>query len=107
MGSEMCIRDSNLSGRDEQVIYTLSEGQKKKLQILLMLIIQSPVLLMDEPLKGLDLHSINALVALLQTTQAATKQTLIIISHQLTGLMPLIDYQLHFKNHHLDWVVQS
>ncbi|MBT9079956.1 ATP-binding cassette domain-containing protein, partial [Lactobacillus delbrueckii subsp. bulgaricus] len=67
----------NLSGRDEQVIYTLSEGQKKKLQILLMLIMQSPVLLMDEPLKGLDLHSINALVALLQTTQAATKQTLI------------------------------
>ncbi|MBS0956103.1 ABC transporter ATP-binding protein [Lactiplantibacillus plantarum] len=97
----------NLSGRDEQVIYTLSEGQKKKLQILLMLIMQSPVLLMDEPLKGLDLHSINALVALLQTTQAATKQTLIIISHQLTGLMPLIDYQLHFENHHLDWVVRS
>ena len=52
---------------------------------------------MDEPLKGLDLHSINALVALLQTTQAATKQTLIIISHQLTGLMPLIDYQHTLK----------
>ncbi|MGV3089737.1 ABC transporter ATP-binding protein [Lactiplantibacillus argentoratensis] len=104
---QTALMQLNLSGRDEQVIYTLSEGQKKKLQILLMLIMQSPVLLMDEPLKGLDLHSINALVALLQTTQAATKQTLIIISHQLTGLMPLIDYQLHFENHHLDWVVRS
>ncbi|WP_455390056.1 ABC transporter ATP-binding protein [Lactiplantibacillus pentosus] len=103
---QAALTQLNLAGRDDQIIYTLSEGQKKKLQILLMLIMQSPVLLMDEPLKGLDLRSINALVALLTETQAATKQTLIIISHQLTGLLPLIDYQLHFENHQLDWVVR-
>lgn len=94
----------NLAGRDDQVIYTLSEGQKKKLQILLMLIMQSPVLLMDEPLKGLDLKSIKALVTLLNTTLAATQQTLIIISHQLTGLTPLIDYHLRLANHQLQYV---
>ncbi|MFC6182453.1 ATP-binding cassette domain-containing protein [Lactiplantibacillus daowaiensis] len=98
---QQALAQLNLAGRDEQVIYTLSEGQKKKLQILLMLIMQPPVLLMDEPLKGLDLASINALVQLLQTTLAATQQTLVIISHQLTGLTPLIDYHLHFDQQQL------
>jgi len=93
----------NLTGHEDQVIYTLSEGQKKKLQILLMLIMQSPVLLMDEPLKGLDLKSIRALVSLLKTTIAVTKQTLIIISHQLTGLTPLIDYHLRFDHQQLTY----
>jgi len=93
----------NLTGHEDQVIYTLSEGQKKKLQILIMLIMQSPVLLMDEPLKGLDLSSVHTLVALLQTTIAVTKQSLIIISHQLTGLTPLIDYHLRFDQHQLQY----
>lgn len=100
---QQALTQLNLAGRDEQVIYTLSEGQKKKLQILLMLIMQSPVLLMDEPLKGLDLKSVDALVTLLKTTQAATQQTLIIISHQLTGLTSLIDYHLRFDQHQLQY----
>jgi len=104
---QSALAQLNLAGRDAQVIYTLSEGQKKKLQILLMLIMQSPVLLMDEPLKGLDLASVTALVDLLQTTITTTHQTLIVISHQLTGLTPLIDYHLHFDHQQLEWAVRS
>ncbi|AVK61662.1 ABC transporter ATP-binding protein [Lactobacillus sp. CBA3605] len=98
---QAALQQLNLADHTDQVIYTLSEGQKKKLQILTMLIMQTPVLLMDEPLKGLDLASVHALVTLLQTTQTATQQTLIIISHQLTGLTPLIDYHLRFEQQHL------
>lgn len=97
------MQQLNLMGHENQVIYTLSEGQKKKLQILLMLIMQSPVLLMDEPLKGLDLTSVQALVTLLKSTIAVTHQSLIIISHQLTGLTPLIDYHLRFEQQHLQY----
>lgn len=97
------MQQLNLTGHEDQVIYTLSEGQKKKLQILLMLIMQSPVLLMDEPLKGLDLASVQALVTLLKSTIAVTQQSLIIISHQLTGLTPLIDYHLRFEQQHLKY----
>jgi len=95
------LQQLHLAGHRDQVIYTLSEGQKKKLQILLMLIMQSPVLLLDEPLKGLDLASIQTLVQLLQATIAETQQTLIIISHQLTGLTPLIDCHLRFDQRQL------
>ncbi|WP_318767340.1 ABC transporter ATP-binding protein [Lactiplantibacillus carotarum] len=101
---QAALTQLNLGNRDDQVIYTLSEGQKKKLQILLMLVMQSPVLLMDEPLKGLDLKSVRALVDLLRTTLAQTHQTLIIISHQLTGLLPLIDYHLQLADHQLQYV---
>lgn len=92
-----------LAGRETQVVYSLSEGQKKKLQIIVMLIMASPVLLLDEPLKGLDLASVKIVVELLQQAKHLFNQTQIIISHQLTGLAPLIDLHVLFKDHQLTY----
>ncbi|OXT09697.1 hypothetical protein CBI42_12230, partial [Streptococcus sp. KR] len=41
----------DMAGKDDRIVYSLSEGQKKKLQIIEMLIMNPPVLLMDEPFK--------------------------------------------------------
>ena len=43
-----------LSDLQDHVVYQLSGGQQKKLQLLTMLIMGQPVLLLDEPLAGLD-----------------------------------------------------
>ena len=48
----------NLENIDEQVVYSLSGGQKRKLQILVMLMAYPDVLLQDEPFSGLDQKSI-------------------------------------------------
>ena len=91
----------DLADKKHQVIYSLSEGQKKKLQIAVMLIMASPVLLLDEPLKGLDLESVKVVVRLLQEAKELFHQTQIIISHQLTGLAPLVDLHVLFADHQL------
>lgn len=93
----------DLAGREEQIVYSLSEGQKKKLQIVVMLIMASPVLLLDEPLKGLDLASVKIVVDLLQQAKQLFNQTQIIISHQLTGLSSLIDLHVLFEDHQLTY----
>jgi energy-coupling factor transport system ATP-binding protein len=85
----------------DQVVYSLSEGQKKKLQILLMLISGQPILLLDEPLKGLDLESVQIILQLILQVRKATEQTIILISHQLTGLAGFIDYHVVFENQQL------
>ncbi|UQS86281.1 energy-coupling factor ABC transporter ATP-binding protein [Nicoliella spurrieriana] len=93
----------HLDGHEQQVVYTLSEGQKKKLQIIEMLIMGTDVLLMDEPFKGLDINSLAVIVQMLQTASQRFHQTIIIISHQLSGLETLFDYHVEFKNQQLTY----
>lgn len=91
---QAALEQLNLAGREDQVIYSLSSGQQKKFQLLCMLIMAPDVLLLDEPLKGLDLASIHAALDLLTTTQRDLHLTLILISHQLSGLDAFVDYHL-------------
>ena len=86
------------------MVYTLSEGQKKKLQILLMLIVEPEVLLLDEPLKGLDIESIHQIITILNAYRAEHQQTIVMISHQFSGLNQFVDYHLNFANQKLTYV---
>lgn len=90
-----------LSGFENRIVYSLSGGQKKKLQILLMLMMGPTVLLLDEPLSGLDTKSMQAVIQLIQASQAVYPQTLIIISHQLTGLRDFVDFHVHLQDQQL------
>ena len=85
----------------DHVVYSLSGGQQKKLQILLMLISDQDVLLIDEPLSGLDADSAVKVMSLLRESQKARKQTLLIISHELRNLADWCDFHLIFKDQHL------
>lgn len=99
-----CLTQLNLNELLDQVVYTLSEGQKKKLQILLMLIVEPEVLLLDEPLKGLDIDSIHQIVTILNAYRAEHQQTIVMISHQFSGLNQFVDYHLNFANQKLTYV---
>lgn len=90
-----------LSDHTDQIIYSLSSGQQKKLQLLCMLMMAPAVLLLDEPLKGLDFASIQVVMQLLTTVQHDLNLTLIMISHQLSGLDDLITHHLVLTNHQL------
>ncbi len=88
----------NLQGLDEQIVYQLSGGQKKKLQILEMLILGTDVLLMDEPLAGLDLDSVLTVMKIISEVRKQQRQTIIMISHQLTAAVNYFDFHLHLAN---------
>lgn len=94
----------DLYDRQDQVVYSLSGGQKKKLQILLMLLSGQEVLLIDEPLSGLDHESVHQVIELMQRCQSELKQTMLIISHQIAELGQWCDYHLVFENQHLSYV---
>lgn len=51
-----------------------------------MLILGNPLVLLDEPLAGLDLASVRVVMQLIQKAAQVQKQTIVMISHQLTGL---------------------
>lgn len=88
----------NLNHLRQHIVYQLSGGQKKKLQLLLMLIVGTPVLLLDEPIAGLDVASVRVVAEILQEISAQGNQRFIIISHQLDALLPVINYHLHLDH---------
>ena len=93
-----------LNGREDQVVYSLSGGQKKKLQILLMLMRGQETLLLDEPFTGLDPTSLKTVLQLIKASQKEKPQTLLIVSHQLSGLDGFIDYHLTMNRQRLNYV---
>ena len=88
----------NLLHLRQHVVYQLSGGQKKKLQLLLMLIVGTPMLLLDEPIAGLDVASVRVVAEILQELSTQGKQRFIIISHQLDALLPVVNYHLHLDH---------
>lgn len=91
----------NLENMDEQVVYSLSGGQKRKLQILVMLMAYPDVLLLDEPFSGLDQKSISEVIFLLKNYFLDANHSLIVISHQLDHIQNLCDYHLVLKDRQL------
>ncbi len=97
------LKELKLDDHLEQVVYSLSGGQKKKLQLLLMLMTKHEVLLIDEPLSGLDQQSIFQVINLMKKVQQATHTTFLIISHQTKELAAFCPYHLAFKEQELTY----
>lgn len=87
-----------LTGMDDRSVYTLSGGQQKKLQLILMLIMAPKVLLMDEPLAGLDEASIDQVLTLIQEVQRELHLTVVVVSHQVRDLVRIIDQHLSYQD---------
>lgn len=105
---QQSLRLLKLDQHLNQVVYSLSGGQKKKLQILLMLIGANNVILLDEPLSGLDQKSINDVLKLMTDSQKQLHQTFLIISHQIDdALNKLCDYHLLFSHQNLKYVNEA
>lgn len=95
---QAAIERLGLAGMDERVVYSLSGGQQKKLQLLVMLMMGQPVLLLDEPFAGLDHQSVAVVCDLIDHCQAVAPATILIVSHQLTHLAGWVDHHLHLSD---------
>jgi heme exporter protein A len=61
--------------------YQLSYGQKKKLQLLLLILVNKPVWILDDPFNGLDQDTINKITSLL-SRKLEDHGIILISSHQ-------------------------
>ena len=90
-----------LADLTDRVVYSLSGGQQKKFQILVMLMMGQPLLLLDEPFAGLDAKSAQAVRELIDACQATAPATILVVSHQLNGLVGWVDCHFKLQNQHL------
>lgn len=95
-------RKLGLDELSNRVIYSLSDGQKKRLQILSIVMMGHSLLLLDEPFNGINIEYVTVVVDLLNHAKAKG-QTQLLISHQTHGLENLVDYHLAFDDHKLTY----
>ncbi|GAP00261.1 ATP-binding cassette domain-containing protein [Fructobacillus ficulneus] len=88
----------HLNGLGDRSVYTLSGGQQKKLQLLLMMVMAPTVLFLDEPLAGLDEQSVGVALDLIQSCQKALQLTILVVSHQTRDLVEIVDQHLRYEN---------
>ena len=88
-----------LADKMDSSLFHLSGGQKKIIQLLAILTLETPVILMDEPFTGLDKKACDFFANWIR--EKATQQSFIIISHRLESLDGISDYLVELTSHGL------
>ena len=91
----ICIESFDLDS--SAFLCKLSDGQKKKAAITIALAANTPLLLLDEPTKGLDIPSRIAFKKLLSSCYS-NERTIVLSTHQVTELENLIDAVIILDN---------
>lgn len=98
------IQNLQLTTFVHRAVRTYSLGQKQRLLIALGLLDNTPILLLDEPLNGLDPDSTMAVRSIL-TALSKTQRTVIVSSHNLdeltkvtTEIIFVVDHQLQLEH---------
>ena len=75
----------------------LSGGQMRRVVLAGLLVRKPPVLILDEPLAGLDAPSQRGLLRLLADLRRERRLTLVVISHDFAGLEDVCPRTLHLR----------
>ena len=81
-----------------RAIDDLSGGQQRRVALARLLVSDSPVLVLDEPMAGLDDDARAELVAVIARLRATRPLGLVIVSHDLVELTPVVDRVVALRN---------
>jgi zinc/manganese transport system ATP-binding protein len=79
---------------------TLSGGQRQRVAIAAALVAHPQLLILDEPLASLDLQGQRDIVALLARLHAELAVTILVVSHDLNPLLPILDSAIYLLDGH-------
>lgn len=85
------IRQVGLSERALQLARNLPHGDKRKLELGMILAPDPEVLLLDEPTAGMAAEQVPELMALIQEIRAAGNKTVILVEHNMNVVMSASD----------------
>ncbi len=70
---------------------TLAHGEKRKLELGILLALEPEVLLLDEPTAGMALEEVPAIIALIERLRAGRDRTILLVEHKIDMVMALSD----------------
>jgi branched-chain amino acid transport system ATP-binding protein len=83
---------ANLSHFANQRAGILPGGHQKLMSIIIALAVEPELLLLDEPVRGLNAEEIDTLISLVKTTRVERETGVIIVEHNMKVIMDHCDY---------------
>ncbi len=69
----------------------LAHGEKRKLELGILLALEPEVLLLDEPTAGMSLEEVPAIIGLIEAIRARRDRTILLVEHKIDMVMALSD----------------
>jgi branched-chain amino acid transport system ATP-binding protein len=89
--SHDCLAKVGLSARAMQRAGSLSHGDKRRLEIAIVLASQSEIVLLDEPMAGMSVENVPELVEIIRALATEHKKTVLIVEHHMEVILGLAD----------------
>lgn len=80
-----------LSSKANSFANQLSHGEKRKLEIAMLLALDTEVLLLDEPTAGMSLEEVPAILDVIKQIKQTNEKTILLIEHKMDMIMDLSD----------------
>jgi branched-chain amino acid transport system ATP-binding protein len=80
-----------LSGDSLRIARSLSHGDKRRLEIAIVLASQSKIILLDEPMAGMSVEKVPELVEIVRSLAKVHKKTVLIVEHHMEVILGLAD----------------
>lgn len=86
-----CLAKVGLSARALQRAGSLSHGDKRRLEIAIVLASNSEIVLLDEPMAGMSVENVPELVEIIRSLATEHKKTVLIVEHHMEVILGLAD----------------
>lgn len=80
-----------LADKKDALAVNLAHGEKRKLEIAMLLALETDVLLLDEPTAGMSLEEVPAILETIKKIKEKGNRTIILIEHKMDMIMDLSD----------------
>ena len=80
-----------LSGKEEVLAQDLAHGEKRKLELAMLLALKTELLLLDEPTAGISIEEVPAILEVIENIKKEGLYTIILIEHKMEMVMHLSD----------------
>lgn len=89
--SQECLEQVGLGKQALMLASSLSHGDKRRLEIAIVLALDSHIVMLDEPMAGMSVENVPALVELIRSLAKVHKKTVLIVEHHMEVILGLAD----------------
>lgn len=86
-----CLEQVGLAAKSQMIARSLSHGDKRRLEIAIVLALDSHIVMLDEPMAGMSVENVPALVELIRSLAKVHKKTVLIVEHHMDVILDLAD----------------
>ena len=89
--ADECLAAVGLTDRGEALAGTLAHGEKRKLEIALLLAGEPRVMLLDEPMAGVSAEDVPELVSVIKSLTGDSGRSVLMVEHHMDVILELAD----------------